>query len=265
MVAITRPHSQGRHPFAARVQMTQVWRALLLRELSESSETALGLLGQFVEPAIMILAVTLMAYLIERHPPFGSSMLLFSTTGVMPVFLFVFVSKHAGFFFGMPSSIYRDSEMAIIRGIFGFLKMTFAGIVLIALLYFWQTPDACPQNFGLAVGVWILIALCGLGVGLANRTIAVIFPTWEYIYPGITRVWLHLSGVYYVVDNLPIYIRNYLAWNPLIHAVTWFRLAFYPRYPHYVFSEGYFLGFVFVALVVGVSLQLRIRDRIIVK
>ncbi len=71
-----------------------------------------------------------------------------------------------------------------------------------------------------------------------------------------------MSGVYFVVDRLPPEIRYYLSFNPLIHAVTWFRLAFFPTFPSHTFSLNYFLTCTAVLLVVGFATEAALGDRV---
>jgi capsular polysaccharide transport system permease protein len=46
---------------------------------------------------------------------------------------------------------------------------------------------------------------------------------------------LHNTGIFYVPGMMPDWIRNILAWNPVLHAVDWFRASFFIDYePHWL-------------------------------
>ena len=253
----------SRRAFASTfARMWRVWAALFFRELDDAGETALGVLMQFVEPIIMIFATCGIAWLIDRHPPFGNSMILFASTGVAPIYLFAHISMQSFAFPSQPSSLHRDFDIVLVRAFYAFFKTTVAVIAMNALLYFTQTAEALPSDLGLALTVWLIVATLALGVGLTNRSIVLAFPAWEHIYPAFARIVIHLSGVYYIIDTLPIFIRNWIWFNPLSHATTWFRLAFYPRFPHYTLSTSYLLTFTFAAACLGAIMQLRFRDRV---
>src|SRR5215469_8020270 len=77
------------------------WRVLSSLVLWESGGVAehnlfLGVLIRLVQPAVMIFATVCLSWLISRRPPYGTSMLLWSVTGVGPILLLVHIAIRAG-------------------------------------------------------------------------------------------------------------------------------------------------------------------------
>jgi capsular polysaccharide transport system permease protein len=69
----------------------------------------------------------------------------------------------------------------------------------------------------------------------------------------LTRPLIFISGVFYVPSLLPMEAGNLLWWNPVLHLVEWFRLAYYPTYPRLIFTPWWPLAlgvwFLFAGLV----------------
>ncbi len=40
------------------------------------------------------------------------------------------------------------------------------------------------------------------------------------------RGWMAFSGVLFVVDNMPPNLRDIALWNPITHAITYFRIGY---------------------------------------
>jgi len=46
---------------------------------------------------------------------------------------------------------------------------------------------------------------------------------------------LHNTGIFYVPGMMPDWIRDMLAWNPVLQGVDWFRASFFGDYvPHWL-------------------------------
>jgi len=72
-----------------------------------------------------------------------------------------------------------------------------------------------------------------------------------------------MSGVYFVIDDLPPELRAWLVLNPLVSGVTYFRLGFFPQFPTHSFSLNYLLTWAAVSLIVGLAAEFMLGDRII--
>jgi capsular polysaccharide transport system permease protein len=240
----------------------RVWSALYQQEAG-SDEDALGFFGHLVEPCVLILATCALAWLVDRQPPFGNSMILFSSSGVAPIYLFVRLSLVASRTRVQKLPVYRDLDVVAVRCLISFLTITVAVFGLFTFLYLTQTPLAAPVEPVQALEGWVTMAVLGVGVGLVNRTMGVLFSFWDGMYPAVSRVVVHLSGVYYVVDNLPTFIRPWVCLNPLTHGVTMFRLGFYPSFPNYTYAPNYLLTWAGCAFLLGLALEVGLRDRLV--
>jgi len=106
--------------------------------------------------------------------------------------------------------------------------------------------------------VWLL----GCGFGFLNAVINAFAKSWDKIWAQLTRLLYFCSGIFYVPGMMPEWIRDALAWNPLLHAVDWFRSGFFREYdPHWLDRSYLVLAAVF-ALLAGLSLERGLQRRL---
>lgn len=258
---VSLPNSQSSRRSGAVATRWRVWVALFFRDAA-GEEHNLGYVIRLIEPAILIMATVAIAWLVNRHPPYGNSMILFAVTGVAPIYLFAHISMQVSRVVAVKLPFHTDMDQCVVMGFIELFFGSMSILIFFAIIYWTQTPQAFPLHMSIAISSWLLLGMMGFGVGLVSRTLSRLYPFWEIAYPALARVLIHLSGVYYVVDNLPPLIRQYIVWNPLVHAVTWFRLGFYNSFPKYTFSLGYFFWWAFGSIVLGLTLEYFLGDRI---
>ena len=70
---------------------------------------------------------------------------------------------------------------------------------------------------------------------------------------------IFLSGIHYMVDFMSPQVRDAISWNPLVHGIELFRIAFYPQFPSNVLDTTYFLYWVLGSLCIGLCLSRMFR------
>src|SRR5262249_51788979 len=94
---------------------------------------------------------------------------------------------------------------------------------------------AAPDDFWAPSAALVVTAAFGIGVGYTNAVITVFFRSWEKVYSQLTRALYFISGIFYVPAMMPDWARDALTWNPLLHAIDWFRAGFFEGYqPHWL-------------------------------
>ena len=73
---------------------------------------------------------------------------------------------------------------------------------------------------------------------------------------------LHNTGIFYVPGMMPDWVREGLAWNPVLQAVDWFRSSFFADYTPHWLDRGYLLAAGGVALSAGMALERALRRRL---
>jgi ABC-type polysaccharide/polyol phosphate export permease len=106
----------------------------------------------------------------------------------------------------------------------------------------------------------LLIALFTLGVGLFISAFAVFFVDIMNLYSILLRLLMYLSGLFYVLESLPLKMRTIIIWNPIYHMITLFRFPIYEGRIPPTFSIVYFGVWTFVSLVIGLIVFTRLSD-----
>jgi ABC-type polysaccharide/polyol phosphate export permease len=87
---------------------------------------------------------------------------------------------------------------------------------------------AFPQDLTGVFAALIVIWLLGCGSGFLNAVVNAFSKSWDKIWVQLTRLLYFCSGIFYVPGMMPDWIRDILAWNPVLHGVDWFRSSFFP-------------------------------------
>ena len=246
-----------------------VLSAMVLREArarhgrSFNFAFALGM----VEPLIIIGAICLLFYLINRPPIYGDSMVLFVATGVFPVYLFIqttsrmhepLLTAHVGRY---PIEVPLDGVIA--HATLHALASATVAVLFFAVFYACGEKEALPYDLGQALAALLAIYGFGVGAGIVNAVIGRIVPLWGSVWPAISRASVHFSGIYYIVAFFPPGIRDDFAVNPMLHGVEWFRTAFFPFYPAIELSRGYLVWGAALSLFLGLCLERLFRRRLV--
>jgi capsular polysaccharide transport system permease protein len=233
-----------------------IWLSMSQQLTQYSRGSRFGFLLALAEPLVVIGGVYILRGLFRgKETAYGTSLFLFIASGVLPYFLFIRLSTRTR---GaatrpqtrMPGLSALDVYIALI------LMNTLIWIVMIVVIFLgmWLSGIERAQPYSIvncAEPVALLI-IFGTGVGMINNVIIRYFALWAWIYGLLTRGLAFLSGVFYIVDLQPLWLRAWSVANPLSHAVEWFRLGVYGRYPHNSLDPAYLVQWALVALFLGI-------------
>lgn len=243
----------------------RVLAAVFKRDLDiQTGKSGIGFVLGTLEPLLHIGILCLWHYLVRIFPAYGTSVVLFVSTGIYPVFVFIHLSIDMRFCVrtGLGSRRFPVEQPLdfVLSGafitLFGYIVV---GIVLFAGIALWVTEQAIPYDIVPIVESMIALACMGFGVGVCSAIIGQSFPVWHYFWGAFARILIFFSGVLYVADFLPIYLREILVWNPVLHAVGLFRLGFYSNYPMLVFDPYYMWAWATAPIVIGLCLLRLLR------
>ncbi|MDQ0512530.1 ABC transporter permease [Ancylobacter amanitiformis] len=243
--------------------------ALMLREMRlRSVHSRLSYLLALLEPILQLTMMMGIFSLIGRRPEFGTSLLLFLGTGILPFFLFTHVS-------GRTTGAIRASglvraltpiqplDIMVARALLETATLLIVAMLLFTFIYATGVKDAIPVRPMLAIQGFAATALLAIGVGLINGVIGAFFRLYAVIYGVFSRSLIFLSGVFFVPDFMPPAIRYWISWNPLLHGLEWFRSGFYLTYPTLTLDRTYLIGFGLVSLLIGLALERVFRARLV--
>ena len=139
----------------------------------------------------------------------------------------------------------------------GILEVTTDIIVAVILLAGFAAIGmaAMPDDWWAPSMALLVIAALGCGIGCINAVVTVFWRSWEKIYGQLTRVLYFISGIFYVPGMMPEWAREILVWNPLLHAIDWFRAGFFASYQPHWLDQSYLVVVAILALLGGLALH----------
>ncbi|HEX3861266.1 MAG TPA: hypothetical protein VHY35_06190 [Stellaceae bacterium] len=70
------------------------------------------------------------------------------------------------------------------------------------------------------------------------------------------------SIFFYIPGMMPDWVRDALAWNPMLHAIDWFRAGFFASYQPHWLDRSYLASVAVLALVGGFAVERGLRRRL---
>ena len=229
--------------------------ALCLREMSTTNgRSPGGYLWAILEPAAGIALLSMIFSLGFRSPSLGTNFALFYATGLVPFTFFTNISSRVGSavtysrqLLAYPSVTFMDAILA--RFVLNCLTQIMVASVIFAGII-WGFDVKVIVNFGAIATSLVMAGALALGIGTLNCFLFTQFPVWQQIWSILTRPLFLVSCVFMVYDQLPVWARDWLWYNPLIHTVGMMRHGFYSTYHATYVSVLYVFG---VSLVCGVT------------
>ncbi|SFR53098.1 capsular polysaccharide transport system permease protein [Yoonia tamlensis] len=218
--------------------------SLVLRETRATFGTsAFGYAWAVITPTASVAVLVILFSLVGRHAPFGSSLALFFATGILTLQFFTEISGKLMTVFDanralLTYPVIKDVDTVLARALLisatylVIMLLFYAGLILCGMADFPAQPEQL-------VYVFLATALLGLGYGTVNAVIASLWDTWIQIERVLTRPLFFISGIFYIPSQLPKRAQDFLAWNPVLHLVEWFRCGFYPNYDSRILDIGY--------------------------
>lgn len=251
---------------AARLQL-RVVAALVRRETRDQfGERRLGYLWAVIEPGLHLgMYMMMWTYIFRRYNPVGGSMPLFVATGLIPYFLYYKLATYLSSAIESNRSLLNLPPVKIFdvvtaRAIVEATTYLLAGLALLMILLALGDGRAIPKYPVTLAEAIVVIVTFGFGVGMINAVLKQFFQAWPMIFMVSLAPLYLLSGIFFVVDEVPRPARDYLLYNPLLHLVIWFRSGFYPHYSEAYLDRTYAITWSLSALVIGV-LMVRVARR----
>ena len=232
----------------------RVLLSLVLRETRATFGTShLGYIWAIITPTASVAILVFIFSLINRQPPFGSSLALFFATGILTLQFFNEFSNKLMTVFNanralLTYPIIKDVDTLLARSLLIISTYLVIMCIFYSSLMLLGMADF-PAHVEQVLFAFFATALLGIGFGAMNAVIASVWDTWIQIERVLTRPLFFISGIFYVPSHLPPEAIAILKWNPVLHLVEWFREGFYPNYNSFVLDTNY-------PLYIGVGLLL---------
>lgn len=242
--------------------------ALILREMSTSyGRSPGGYIWAVAEPVLVLGLLSVVFSFIINSPPIGKSFPLFYATGYLPFMVFNDVAnktatalRYSKPLLQYPTVTYVDAVLA--RAILHFITHALVGYIVFCGIFIAFDINYQIRFEFLFIG-YLIGGCLGIGVGLINCYLFMSIPAWERIWQIITRPLVFISGLFLTYDSLPLFAKEILWWNPLIHTVGLTRMGIFDFYNGSYVSIVYPLMFSLAAAALGFLLLLRNHSRLL--
>ncbi len=241
--------------------------ALILRDFRHRTVHArFGFLSLFIPQAIQIVTLGLVLSLFNGgHPPLGNDLFFFYATGVMPFYLFIHVIDHSQNLFQDNFSILQVPVISRLDLVLAMaLTELLIGVTTIVVTFgaFELLSYGPPTNNQIeAVYATLAVWLFALGLGLISAVMTNIYKPWSNGWIIVQRFLYVTSGVFYLPQSMPEWIREPLVWNPLLQCIEWFRAGFFRGYEPPWLDKSYVLAIAFATTITGLILERALRRR----
>lgn len=239
--------------------------ALFLREIrGRFGKYRLGYLWALLQPVGQLLILLVIAHFFMGYQSQGIPHSIFFIGGIVPWFLFnrigvralTAVRANAGLFNYRPV---KPIDSIIARSLLELI--VYSAVYVVLILFAWFVGDT-PEigNLVFLIGVFFLLGWFSMGVGLVIMAIGDAFSEAEKIVPLLMRPLYYISGIFFSLDHIPYEYREYVLWNPIIHAIELNRMGLFSRYEAPDVSLFYLFICALVANVGGL-LVYRVREK----
>lgn len=221
-----------------------IWTLTWMNFMPRSPRDGLKLFWVFMEPAGQLMIMMMVFTLIGRTPGYGVSFPLFMMTGVVMLSLFSKGSQQVMNGVLQTASRSRLAQVTFIHeALSRILFMVLVSIGYTTIIAYaiglYQHVETRPHHLEVSAQAFFWCGLLAFGMGLVRALASKYAPAVQRAYSVGTRAMIFITGIFYVPSFMPPQIRDYLWYNPVMHAVEMFRLGMYDEYPTIVFSPLY--------------------------
>ena len=258
------------NPLIAIGRLSHSVRTLMLREMmARFGRHELGYLWAVLEPMMHVLVISLIFYFIRARDALGMNMVLFVTTGVVPLFVYLKTYNQLTNALKQNRPLLNHSrvqpmDIFFARSILELFTHIFVLILFVTFIYVFVDKYTFGNALSVLVnlfGLWIF----GIGAGLALGSLAVFVESIKNVMDGLNRLLYITSGVFFTLDMMPASVAQYMAYNPLLHFVDGVRGNFNPLMGgtrvDIVYAFSWAVGILALGLLADRALRSRVLDR----
>lgn len=194
------------------------------------------------EPAMHMLFYLAATSLIPRRPHEGDSFALFFATGILPFFLFQRT------FFRISISLNQQPLQPLNRIVV--IDVVISRVIIELFVWLMNVVFVLGCLMVIGAEVWLYdaqialkaiagLVFLGLSWGMLVGFMTSYLPFMSKLANFLNRIMYFTCGIFFVPDHLPPFIRDFVAWNPLMHLVEMFRGGFYFGYKSIIQDEAY--------------------------
>jgi capsular polysaccharide transport system permease protein len=244
---------------------TRRWCGKILLLISENfgfryRRSRLGAILAILEPLGIIAVISFAQSLLTHYPPFGTSIVLFHATGILPFYAMLHVARRTRQMDDMLMVPTVSQFDVLLSHVFAeYLVKVVLGLVIMTGLFLYGVREAVPFDPMRPLMAMLVLAILGMGIGMNLVAITSFFVELRYLWPPLLRALMIFSGAMQVMEYTPEPLRTILDYNPISHGIAWFRTGVYPTYPTTMMDLPYLFTWTGILLFVGWTLETATR------
>ena len=241
--------------------------SLMLREMhTRHANTRLGFAWAIVEPLAHLSVLAVVFTVFNRgRPPLGEDWFFFYATGVIPFLMWSHVTTNG--FHGLVANA-QVLQIPAIRRLdvlvaSALVELAIAVAVGAVMFYaFWVLGRGPAPRDPIAVIQAVLVLwLFAFGLSLINATVETVNGSWLKIWPSIIRLQYFTSGIFYVPQEMPDWLRDILVLNPVLLCLDWLRTGFFDQYDPPWLDKPYAVVVSLLVVLFGLAFEGAMRRR----
>lgn len=256
------------HPAATAHQAPRAIAALILREMATSyGRSPGGYIWAVLEPVAAIALLSLVFSAALHAPSLGTSFPLFYAAGYLPFQMFNDLATRIGTalrfsrpLLAYPAVTFIDALIA--RFLLAAATHLVVGLIVLAGIFALFDTATILRPGPIAAAVAMTAAL-GFGIGALHCFLLMSFPVWERLWQILMRPLFVVSGVFFILEDVPHGFRDLLWFNPVLHVTAELRRGLHVTYEPAWVSPGYVCGVALVTAAFGLLLLRRHQSEIL--
>ncbi|MGY5803373.1 ABC transporter permease [Rhizobium hainanense] len=244
-----------------------IWAVMLRDMRTRFFNHGLGFIVVPLWPLVhMVVLLLIRMFVVHGAPPYGDSVATFTATGLMPTLTFMYLSRFMAYSAVTNRPMLAFQQVKILDVLWGRAALEIvSAFIMIALLIFilWVTgQDPFPEDLEKAVLCFLATLYLAVGCGTIAGLLSLIQPLFLTVYVLLMILVYIGSGAVFVPSELPFYIGDILAYNPVLVCVEWMRTAYYGNYSDRLVDIPYVLWFGTCALFIGLAIEKLFRRQL---
>lgn len=238
--------------------------ALMVRNLMiRYGRGNIGFMWVLLDPMILTVGVMFIWSLLKGNTEHGINIVGFVISGYMPLTLWRHITNAGLFALNRNSSVFYHRQVSAIDALAATFVLEFAGctaafviVVSTTLTLGFMEPFA---DTGAVVLGWMMMASLSVGTALLICALTEFHEFMERFIQPFQYLMLPISGVFFMVDWLPVYAQEFAWYSPLVHCYEMIRHGFFGDSVTTTSEPLYVFSFALVEIVLGLWLVDRAR------
>lgn len=241
---------------------SRVIGALLMREIiTRYGRRNLGFLWLFLEPLLLTMVILLLWRVAKADRFSDINIVAFMLTGYPMAIMWRNVSNRSISAVSANTGLLYHRNVTVYDVLFSRMLLEIAGatiaqILIVAVLVLIDIILP-PADLFYMIIAWLMMGLFAMALGLVVAAIATQFDVLGKIWGTLSFIMLPLSGAFFLLSSLPVGIREYFLWIPMVHGTEMFRSGYFGDRITTYESPGYLLIATLILLWFGLALTKR--------